>query len=85
LLKLARGRKALHLDGLGTLLSMAFLMKVYSRAKMLKLFSPKENDLFGCFGRAQHHEKCSRNVNFQQKRERTHQRSQKEIPNAQFD
>jgi hypothetical protein len=27
---------------------------------MLKSFSPQENDLFGCFGRARHHEKCSR-------------------------
>jgi hypothetical protein len=35
-------------------------MKVYPGAKMLKSFSPKENDLFSRFGRARHHGKCSR-------------------------
>jgi hypothetical protein len=34
-------------------------MKVYPEAKMLKSFSPKENDLFSRFARAQHHGKCS--------------------------
>jgi hypothetical protein len=35
-------------------------MKVYPGAKMLKSFSPKENDLFSGFGRARHHGKCSK-------------------------